>query len=98
MFEARLEEGVIFKKIVDAIKDLVKNVNLDSNGSGISLQVVVMRERKLVFHQGHGFFSCCSGCFGVERKGVPEVPLRSKPDNGSEHREPQQDPKVRGQR
>jgi proliferating cell nuclear antigen len=37
MFEARLEEGVIFKKIVDAIKDLVKNVNLDSNGSGISL-------------------------------------------------------------
>jgi proliferating cell nuclear antigen PCNA len=40
MFEARLEEGVIFKKIVEAIKELVKNVNLDMNGSGISLQAM----------------------------------------------------------
>ena len=40
MFEARLEEGVIFKKIVDAIKELVKNVNLDMNSGGISLQAM----------------------------------------------------------
>lgn len=37
MFEARMEEGNVFKKIVEAIKDLVKNVNLDANGTGISL-------------------------------------------------------------
>lgn len=40
MFEARLEKGVTFKKIVDAIKDLVKNVNLDMNNEGISLQAM----------------------------------------------------------
>jgi proliferating cell nuclear antigen len=40
MFEARLEEGVQFKKIVDAIKELVKNVNLDMNSGGISLQAM----------------------------------------------------------
>jgi proliferating cell nuclear antigen len=37
MFEARLEEGVIFKRIVDAIKELVKGANLDLNSGGISL-------------------------------------------------------------
>lgn len=98
MFEARLEEGVIFKKIVDAIKDLVKNVNLDSNGSGISLQVVVVRGWWLVFREGDGFFSCGFGGIGVEREGFLEVPVRSELDNGSEHREPQQDPQVRRER
>lgn len=39
MFEARIEDGLVFKKIVDAIKDLVKTCNLDANGTGISLQV-----------------------------------------------------------
>ncbi len=31
MFEARLEEGIVLKKIVEAIKDLVKTVNIDAN-------------------------------------------------------------------
>ena len=42
MFEARLEEGVIFKKIVESIKDLVKNVNIEANASGISMQVSIL--------------------------------------------------------
>jgi hypothetical protein len=29
MFEARLTEGVVLKKIVEAIKDLVTDVNID---------------------------------------------------------------------
>lgn len=41
MFEARIEEGHIFRKIVDAIKELVKSVNLEANGTGVSIQVLV---------------------------------------------------------
>jgi hypothetical protein len=33
MFEARLEQGLIFKKIIDSIKDLVKTGKLISNQS-----------------------------------------------------------------
>mgnify|MGYP006172918429 CR=1 FL=1 len=34
MFEAKLAEGFIFKRIVEAIKDLVTDVNLDVSPSG----------------------------------------------------------------
>lgn len=37
MFEARLQEGHILKKIVEAVKDLVKSVNFDASTSGISM-------------------------------------------------------------
>ncbi|CAD8064211.1 unnamed protein product [Paramecium primaurelia] len=40
MFEAKFEDGGLFKKIVEAIKELVKNVNLEANGTGISLQAM----------------------------------------------------------
>ncbi len=40
MFEAKLAEGNTFKKIVDSIKDLVQDVNLDIGPSGISLQAM----------------------------------------------------------
>jgi len=40
MFEAKLEEGVVFKKIVEAIKDLVKNVNIEANPQGLSMQAM----------------------------------------------------------
>ncbi|CAK73901.1 unnamed protein product (macronuclear) [Paramecium tetraurelia] len=36
MFEAKFQVGALFKKIVEAIKELVKNVNLETNGIGIS--------------------------------------------------------------
>ena len=40
MFEARLEQGHVLKKIIEAIKDLVKTVNLDANSSGLSMQAM----------------------------------------------------------
>ena len=40
MHEAKLTEGVILKKIVESIKDLVTDVNLDVSPTGISLQAM----------------------------------------------------------
>ena len=40
MFEARLAEGNVLKKIVEAIKELVKSVNLDASSNGISMQAM----------------------------------------------------------
>jgi len=40
MFEARLLQGAILKKIMDSIKDLVENANFDCNSTGISLQAM----------------------------------------------------------
>jgi proliferating cell nuclear antigen len=38
MFEARLVEGKIFKQLVDAIKDLVTDANLDCSEDEIAIQ------------------------------------------------------------
>ena len=35
MFEATLKEGVILKKIVESIKDIVNEANIDISPSGI---------------------------------------------------------------
>lgn len=40
MFEARLTQGALLKKVVDAIKDLVGEANLDVNNTGLSLQAM----------------------------------------------------------
>eukprot|EP01067_Filipodium_phascolosomae_P005887 Filipodium_phascolosomae@DN401_c0_g1_i2.p1 len=40
MFEARLANGSILKKIIDAVKDLCQEVNFDCNESGISVQAM----------------------------------------------------------
>lgn len=37
MFEAKLNEALVLKKIIEAIKDLVTDVNIDATPSGISL-------------------------------------------------------------
>jgi hypothetical protein len=34
MFEARLKEALVLKKIIDAIKDLVTDVNIDATPTG----------------------------------------------------------------
>lgn len=39
VLEARLTQGVIFKKIVEAVKDLVTDANLDCSETGITMQV-----------------------------------------------------------
>ncbi|KAF2435867.1 proliferating cell nuclear antigen [Tothia fuscella] len=40
MLEARLEQADNFKKVVEAIKDLVQDCNFDCNDSGIALQAM----------------------------------------------------------
>ncbi len=40
MFEARLEQGSLLKKIVEAMKDLVTDANLECNEDGIKLQAM----------------------------------------------------------
>ncbi len=40
MFEARLIQGSILKKILDAIKDLVTEASWDCSPSGMSLQAM----------------------------------------------------------
>ena len=40
MFQAKLAEGNVLKKIVEAIKDLVTDVNLDVSPTAISLQAM----------------------------------------------------------
>src|SRR5260221_6309736 len=40
MLEARLEQGQILKKIVDAIKDLIDSANFDCTSTGISHQAM----------------------------------------------------------
>lgn len=40
MFFAKLGEGLLIKKLVDSIKDLVSDINLDVTSVGISLQAM----------------------------------------------------------
>ena len=40
MFEATLKEAATLKKIIDAIKDLVTDVNIDATPQGLSLQAM----------------------------------------------------------
>lgn len=38
MFEARLQQGAILKKLLESIKDLVTEANFDCSSAGMSLQ------------------------------------------------------------
>jgi len=40
MFEARLVQGALFKKIIEAIRELVVDANLECNESGITMQAM----------------------------------------------------------
>jgi len=40
MLEARLEQASVLKKVIEAIKELVQDCNLDCNDSGIALQAM----------------------------------------------------------
>ena len=40
MFDARLVEGNVLKKLIDSIKDLVTSANFDCSSTGISLQAM----------------------------------------------------------
>jgi len=57
MFEARLTEGAILKKLIDSIKDLVSSANFDCSSTGISLQAMDSSHVSLVtlLLRGDGF-------------------------------------------
>jgi len=40
MFHAKLNEGLLIKKLIDSIKDLVSDINLEISAMGISLQAM----------------------------------------------------------
>lgn len=39
MFEAKILQGALLKKIIEAIRELVADANLDCNERGITMQV-----------------------------------------------------------
>lgn len=65
MFEAKLKEGAILKKIFDAIKDLVNETSWDCNSTGMSLQAMDTSHVSLVAVQlkadGFDKFRCDRG-------------------------------------
>ena len=40
MFEAKILQGALLKKIIEAIRELVADANLDCNERGITMQVI----------------------------------------------------------
>ena len=40
MFQAKLTEGILLKKLIESIKDLVTDINLEITATGISLQAM----------------------------------------------------------
>lgn len=62
MFEARLVQGNLLKKVVDAIKDLVTDANFDCSGGGFTLQAMDNSHVSLVAMQlradGFQHFRC----------------------------------------
>jgi DNA polymerase III sliding clamp (beta) subunit (PCNA family) len=41
MFEAKIMQGATLKKIIEAIRELVVDANLDCTENGISMQVII---------------------------------------------------------
>lgn len=62
MFEARLVQGSLLKKIIDAVKDLVTDANFECNQTGFSLQAMDNSHVSLVAMQlrsdGFEHFRC----------------------------------------
>jgi hypothetical protein len=68
MFEARLVQGAILKKIIEAIRELVTDANLDCSSTGISMQVIIIHLFMLPLNLclGNGLIACLSLRFANE--------------------------------
>ncbi len=63
MFEARLDQASLLKKIIEALKDLVTDANWDVNENGITLQAMVSARVpgvRGVAHAAPGLVACQS--------------------------------------
>lgn len=56
MFEARLIQGSLLRKVLEAIKDLLTEAAWDCNGTGISLQVRVRKFYEFFFQVIMNYF------------------------------------------
>jgi hypothetical protein len=84
MFEAKLREGVILKKIVESIKDLVTEANIDISPSGNfriilyfkytllilikQILILIMCFRYLI--ASYGQFTCCLGLLELDLRWI----------------------------
>jgi hypothetical protein len=50
MFEAKLSEGAVLKKIVESIKDIVTDVNIDISPSGKSTLKLILCDTMCPMH------------------------------------------------
>ena len=71
MFEAKLAEGHVFKKIVESIKDIVNDINFDVGPTGKSYSSVY--EVSLMYSYrnltlSHGQFTCSPRLNALERR------------------------------
>ena len=82
MFEAKLAEGHILKKIIESIKDLVQDVNLDVTPSG------KCEADPRNFSSSHGHLARGPSLFEFEHGGLRVLPLRLQRDPGHQHPQP----------
>ncbi len=73
MFEAKLLNGNILKKIVEAIKDVVNDVNIDVSPSGI-LPLAYPNHSFRSLTAGYGRFPCRVGLSKSEHGGIWALP------------------------
>ena len=62
MFEARLVQGNLLKKVLESLKDLLSEATWDCSDTGIQLQVtLVMKFYIVTFFTGNGQLPCVFG-------------------------------------
>ena len=89
MFEAKLSEALVLKKIIDAIRDLVTDVNIDATPQG---KFETIKYQKLLAHDlifvrsifaSHGQLPC-SSCLAIAgSEWIRVLSSRSSNDSGS---------------
>lgn len=86
MFEAKLTEGHILKKIVEAIKDLVTDVNIDVSASGKCLRITQLTYYWYrPFSPSYGYFPCCTRFLEFKHGGIRILQMRSKCSPWNQH-------------
>lgn len=50
MFEAKILHGSLLKKIIEAIRELVVDANLDCNDRGITMQVECLSSKWIILY------------------------------------------------
>jgi proliferating cell nuclear antigen len=78
MFEARLNQASVLKKLLDAIKDLVTEANFDCSSAGIALQAMdsshVSLVAMLLRSDGFEHYRCDKNCaLGINLNSMSKI-------------------------